>query len=48
MTLAKTGATYVQRARERSISEGAAKTHLETVFAALGVDRRSAAIVRIS
>lgn len=48
MALARTGATNVQLAREPSITEGTVKKHLETVFAALGVDSRSAAIVKIS
>ncbi len=48
MTLARTGASNVQLARELSITEGTVKKHLEKVFAALGAESRSAAIVKIS
>jgi DNA-binding NarL/FixJ family response regulator len=43
--LAETGGTNAQLARALDISESTVKKHLESVFLALHVDNRSAAIV---
>ena len=46
--LAETGGTNAQLARALDISESTVKKHLESVFLALDVDNRSAAIVVLS
>ena len=46
--LAETGGTNSQLARALDISESTVKKHLESVFMALGVDNRAAAIVALS
>lgn len=47
IALVRTGGTNTQLARALGISEGTVKKHLETVFRALGVDSRAAAVVAL-